>query len=187
MRITPLDIQQRTFNVRFRGFHIEEVSGFLEQIREEIEDLLRENASLKERIQKIDDESSRFRGLQELLGSKLLDARQSAEESRIEARREADLLLEKAQERAEDMISESGEKVFQCNEEIVKLRMTRKQFCKEMSTILDCFEKAIDEGSQGTGPQTDNVPKIIDESDEPLQYTEGSIKEAGHLQEEETA
>src|SRR4030042_1714674 len=48
MRITPLDIQQKQFPYKLRGFDDEEVYAFLELIREEMEDLLRENASLKE-------------------------------------------------------------------------------------------------------------------------------------------
>jgi len=46
MRITPLDIQQKQFPMKFRGFDVEEVYAFLEVIREEMGDLLRENASL---------------------------------------------------------------------------------------------------------------------------------------------
>jgi len=48
MRITPLDIQQKQFKMKLRGFDVEEVYGFLEIVREEMEDLLRENANLKE-------------------------------------------------------------------------------------------------------------------------------------------
>jgi cell division initiation protein len=52
MRITPLDIQQKQFRMKFRGFDVEEVYAFLEIVREEMEDLLRENANLKENIQR---------------------------------------------------------------------------------------------------------------------------------------
>lgn len=48
MRITPLDIQQKQFPMKLRGFDVEEVYAFLEVIREEMEDLLRENANLRE-------------------------------------------------------------------------------------------------------------------------------------------
>ena len=48
MRITPLDIQQKQFATRLRGFDMEEVDSFLELIREEMEELLRENANLRE-------------------------------------------------------------------------------------------------------------------------------------------
>ena len=43
MRITPLDIQQKQFKVKLRGFDMEEVYSFLELVREELEELLKEN------------------------------------------------------------------------------------------------------------------------------------------------
>ena len=52
MRITPIDIQQKQFPMKFRGFDVEEVYAFLEVVREEMEDILRENASLKEAVQR---------------------------------------------------------------------------------------------------------------------------------------
>lgn len=39
MRITPLDIQQKQFKVKLRGFDMEEVYSFLELVREELEEL----------------------------------------------------------------------------------------------------------------------------------------------------
>jgi len=109
MRITPLDIQQKNFPLKFRGFHNEEVSSFLELIREEIEDLLRENATLKEQIQKADEEVKRFWEMGELLSRTLLEAHQMAEEYKIHGRKEASLLLERAAGKAKEMVGEAHE------------------------------------------------------------------------------
>ena len=43
MKITPLDIRQQQFTVRFRGFDAEEVDTFLEMIADEYEELMRRN------------------------------------------------------------------------------------------------------------------------------------------------
>lgn len=147
MRITPFDIQQKQFPMKFRGFHAEEVSSFLEQIREEIEDLLRENASLKEQIQKADAETGRFSEMQELLGKTLQDAHQMAEEYRLHARREVDQVLETAEEKTKDMVSQAKDKALQINGEIIDLKMIRKQFHEEMQTLLARFDNIIEDGS----------------------------------------
>ena len=149
MRITPLDIQQKQFPMRFRGFHAEEVSSFLELIREEIEDLLRENAALKERLQLTDDESRRFWEMEDLLGRTLQEAHQMSEEYKIHARREADKLLEKAAERAEELVGRSHEQALAINEDIVELRMIRKRFHEEMREVLGRFLEILsDEGEK---------------------------------------
>jgi cell division initiation protein len=143
MRITPLDIQQKQFPVRFRGFHTEEVSAFLELIREEIEDLLRENASLKEQLQQTDDENRRFWQMEDQLGRILQEAHQIAEEYKVHGMRESDLVLKKAAERAEEIVGQSHEQVLAINEEIVELRMIRKRFHEEMQEVLGRFKHIL--------------------------------------------
>ncbi len=67
MRITPLDIQQKQFPMRFRGFDVEEVYAFLEVIREAMEDLLRENASLKESVHRLETQIKEYRDMETTL------------------------------------------------------------------------------------------------------------------------
>ncbi len=143
MRITPLDIQQKSFPFKFRGFYEEEVSAFLELIREEIEDLLRENASLKELLQKSDEESRRFWEIENLLNKSLLEANQMAEEYRAHGRKEAHLVLEKAEERAAEMMRHAREDARSIHEEIMALQTVRKRFRGEMRTTLNRFLKFV--------------------------------------------
>ena len=53
MKITPLDIQQKQFRIKFRGFDILEVDNFLEQLAISFRSLLQENAGLHEEIKKL--------------------------------------------------------------------------------------------------------------------------------------
>ncbi|MBI5634800.1 MAG: DivIVA domain-containing protein [Nitrospirae bacterium] len=147
MRITPIDIETRRFPMKFRGFHPEEVSTFLEQIREELEDLLRENAALKEQIHKADAEIQRFWEMQDLLSRTVQDAHQISEEFKVHARREADSLLEKAEEAGRDMVKEAHDKALQINEEIIELKMMRREFDDGMRNILSRFDNVIAGGN----------------------------------------
>jgi len=58
MRITPLDIQQKQFPLKLRGFDVEEVYAFLEVVREEMENLIRENESLKEKVHRFENQEN---------------------------------------------------------------------------------------------------------------------------------
>jgi len=147
MRITPIDIETRRFPMKFRGFHPEEVSSFLEQIREELEDLLRENAALKERIHKADEEIQHFWEMQDLLSRTLQDAHQMSEEYKINARREAENLLENAEETAGDMTRASHEIALQLSEEIIELKMQRKDFGEGIRNIFSRFETVMAGGT----------------------------------------
>jgi cell division initiation protein len=148
MRITPLDIQQKNFPLKFRGFHNEEVSSFLELIREEIEDLLRENATLKEQIQKADEEIKRFWEMGELLSRSLLEAHQMAEEYKIHGRKEASLLLERAAVKAEEMVGEAHEQALAIHEEIIEFKMMRKRFHQDMRSMMERFRQIISDDGE---------------------------------------
>jgi cell division initiation protein len=93
MRITPLDIQQKQFPMKFRGFDVEEVYAFLEVIREEMEELLRDNANLKENVQRADVQVREFKDMEKTLRETLMTAQQMVEEYKINARKEAELLI----------------------------------------------------------------------------------------------
>jgi len=54
MRVSPLEIQQKRFPKSFRGLNEDAVCSFLVMVREEFEDLLRDNFSLKEKVQRLE-------------------------------------------------------------------------------------------------------------------------------------
>ncbi len=60
IEVTPLDIQQHQFSVRFRGFDIQEVDEFLEQIAHTLEALYDENERLIEENQALKQERNGF-------------------------------------------------------------------------------------------------------------------------------
>jgi len=41
MKLTPLDIQQQKFKVKWRGYDAQEVETYLEMVAEDVESLLR--------------------------------------------------------------------------------------------------------------------------------------------------
>ena len=53
MKITPLDIQQREFKGRFRGYDREEVQAFLRSVSQTVEEMFKENIALKEHADKL--------------------------------------------------------------------------------------------------------------------------------------
>ena len=137
MRITPLDIQQKQFPMKFRGFDVEEVYAFLEVIREEMEELLRENANLKENIQRTEVQIREFKDMETTLRETLMTAQQMVEDYKMNARKEAELLIKEAEFRAENMIKESHEKVIKIHEDITDMKGIRRHFKEELKRLIE--------------------------------------------------
>jgi cell division initiation protein len=137
MRITPLDIQQKQFPMKFRGFDVEEVYAFLEVIREEMEELLRENANLKENVQRSDVQVREFKDMETTLRETLMTAQQMVEDYKINARKEAELLIKEAEFRADEMIKEAHEKVIKIHEDITDMKGIRRHFKEELKRLIE--------------------------------------------------
>ena len=144
MRITPLDIQQKQFPMKFRGFDVEEVFAFLEVIREEMEDLLRENASLKEKAQRTENQIKEYRDMENTLRETLLTAHQMVDDYKTNARKEAELIVKEAELRADTLIREAQEKVIKIHEDIVDLKGIRTHFKEELKRMIESHLKMIE-------------------------------------------
>ena len=144
MRITPLDIQQKQFPMKFRGFDVEEVYAFLEVIREEMEDLLRENANLKENIQRLESQIKDYKDMETTLRETLLTAQQMAEDYKTNARKEAELVVKEAELRADSMLKDTQEKVIKIHEDIVDLKGIRRHFKEEIKRLVEGHLKMLE-------------------------------------------
>ena len=144
MRITPLDIQQKQFPMKFRGFDVEEVYAFLEVVREEMEDILRENASLKEAVQRAESQIREFKDMESTLRETLITAQNMVEDYKTNARKEAELLVREAEIRTETMLRDAQEKVIKIHEDIVDLKGIRRHFKEELKRLIEGHLKMIE-------------------------------------------
>lgn len=144
MRITPLDIQQKQFPMKFRGFDVEEVYAFLEIIREEMEDILRENASLKENAQRAENQIKEYKDMENTLRETLLTAQQMVEDYKTNARKEAELIVKEAELGADAILKTAQEKVIKIHEDIVDLKGIRRHFKEELKRLVEGHLKMIE-------------------------------------------
>ena len=157
MRITPLDIQQKTFKMKLRGFDVEEVYGFLEIVREEMEDLLRENANLKENIQRSESQIREYRDMETTLRETLMTAQQMVEDYKINSRKEAELLVREAESKADSLIKEAHEKVIKIHEDITDMKGIRRHFKEELKRLIENHLKMLEFDNRREGQDREAV------------------------------
>ena len=144
MRITPLDIQQKQFPMKIRGFDVEEVYAFLEIIREEMEDLLRENASLKENVQRLESQLKEHRDMETTLRETLMTAQQMVDDYKTNARKEAELVVREAELKSDTILKEAQEKVIKIHEDIIDLKGIRRHFKEEVKRLVESHLKMLE-------------------------------------------
>ena len=154
MRLTATDIRQQQFAVRlFRGFDPQEVDAFLEEMADEVEELSRENALLKEQLIQLEEKSKGVEGREKTLQETLVTTQKIAEEFKENSRREAELILREAHLRAEKVMQDTREEHTKLTAEVGGLRRLRRQLGEEIMNTLATHKRLADQAlAEGDAP-----------------------------------
>ena len=144
MRISPLDIRQQQFTVRmFRGFDSHEVDAFLDDVAEDYEAVLKENAILKEQLATLEDRSRGLGERERALQDTLVTTQRLGEEMKSAARREAELHMREAELRGEKLLEEIRSEEAKIKGEIQSLRRTRRQLIEDLRSTLESYHRLM--------------------------------------------
>ena len=144
MKITPLDIQQQQFKVKtFRGLDPDDVDAFLQTVAGEMESLIRDNNELKEQQARQSrdmlDMAEKERELREVL----LSAQRVIEEMKVNARKEADLIVSEAELKGERIVADAERQLGDLKARIEEMRRQKIQFEISLKALLDSFSRQL--------------------------------------------
>ena len=144
MNMTPLDVQQQEFKSRFRGYDPEEVGAFLRTVSEAMEDLVKENAALKEQLEGTQGQLQGLRQKESALNDVLVSTQRISENLKQAAQREAELILKEAELKAEDVLKKTQEEYGVLQREILALQRQRIMALEKFRAVLQGFQKMIE-------------------------------------------
>lgn len=149
MRVTPLDIIQKQFTeARRGGYEPDEVRDFLDQVRESLEDLLRQNQRLRDDISRRDAEIAELRGSESDIKNTLMLARRVSDDMERGARREADVIVGEARLEAERVLMAVSEERRELQTDIVRLRSSRARLVADLRAVLEGYTRTLEEVGQ---------------------------------------
>jgi cell division initiation protein len=160
MKTTPLDIQQQKFKVRFRGFDIQEVDRFLEQMAEAFELLQRENEIAQEETSRIKLESQGYREREETFKRAMLNSQKVMDQMKTNARKSAELIIAGAEVNAEKILNKAQNRLAQLHEDIAELKRQRMQIEIQIRSVIETHAKLLDIGKEGMQAMDDEDSKL---------------------------
>jgi len=144
MRITPHDIRQQQFTVRmFRGFDPQEVDAFLEDVADDYEGLLKENALLKEQIAASEERSRGVVEREKNLHDVMVTTQRLVDEMKATAKREADLIVREAELRGEKAVEAARGEEAKIRVEIQALKRLRRQLVEELGATMERYQRML--------------------------------------------
>lgn len=159
MDVTPLDIQQHQFSVRFRGFDIQEVDEFLEQIAHTLEALYEENERLDAENQTLRQEREGISAREEAVTRTATDTEKLIEQMNDTARKSAEVIIADAEVKAEKIISRASSRLGQIHEDIIQLKSQRIQMEAQLRSIIDAHFKLLEMGKTQMQTRDDDYEK----------------------------
>ena len=107
MPITSLEIKDKTFGTRFRGFDPEEVDEFLDIVVRDYEDLVRANHDKDLRIKSLEERLSYFDEMKDSLSQSVLIAQDTAERVKQAAHERSNNIIHQAEQDAQRLLEEA--------------------------------------------------------------------------------
>ena len=160
MALTPMDIHNKEFRRKMRGYDMDEVDEFLDQVIRAFEALISENNHLKEQFEQVDDKLSQYRNLEETLNRTLVVAQAAADELKANARREADLIIQEARLQAERIVEAGRSKDIKLMEERADLARlidtVRAQTRQSLVAQLEIIDRMLPGPHALPGSHTDD-------------------------------
>jgi cell division initiation protein len=142
MRITPLEIRQKTFEKNFRGYEKDEVHAFLMTLSQEWERIVDENKELKFKFESTEREIQKLREVESSLYKTLKTAEDTGASVIDQARKTAELHLRESQMKAEQLLNEAKTKA---KDTIEESEMRAKQIIADMEdrlkALVDQYKK----------------------------------------------
>jgi cell division initiation protein len=156
-RITPVDIQHKTFKKALQGYDRAEVDQFLDELIESLEDDAQEKAALEAEIADLRERISHFKAMEESLQNTLILAQRTADEVKAAAHKEADLIKAQAKMEAEKDIASLVDRTDEAKREYQRMfenaEKARSELRSLLMTHLALLEKAVP-----TAPTLNGIP-----------------------------
>lgn len=149
MKIMPIEIQQKQFKVRFRGFDVMEVDNFLEQLADTFELLKQENKNAQDEIQRIKLESRGYKEREETFKRAMLNSQKVLDQTKENARKSAELIIANAEVKAEKILNGAHIRLAQLHDDIAELKRQRIQIEVQVRSVIEAHTKLLEIGNEG--------------------------------------
>ncbi|MEK4047527.1 DivIVA domain-containing protein [Paenibacillus sp. FSL H8-0048] len=137
MPLTPLDIHNKEFSRRIRGYDEDEVNEFLDQVIKDYESVIRENKELHNQLLTLQERLDHFVNIEESLSKTILVAQEAADDVKNNSKKESQLILKEAEKNADRIINEALSKSRKVTIETEELRKQASIYRTRFRTLLE--------------------------------------------------
>ena len=134
--LTPLDIENKRFSRTIKGYNVEEVDDFLDELTVEYEKLYKENAEYRDQIEQSKKDLEHYRSVEHTLQNTLVIAQTTADDIKNMAQKQADQIIKDAQSEARRNVDELNKEEFEIKRRLEDLKRQFDVYKAKMEALL---------------------------------------------------
>lgn len=142
--LRPIDIQTKEFEHKIKGYNPDQVDDFLDKVIHDYEILIKENQSLKEKLEETENKLSSYKSIEKTLDGAVSVARETASGIINNAKLESENIIRRAKldaQKLERQIDEEHIKkqheIIQMNSEMDAYKVRLKSICGSIVEIAN--------------------------------------------------
>lgn len=142
--LTPVDIENKTFERSFRGYNYDEVDNFIDLVMQDYETLYKENSTLKSEISKLNSVLTEYKTMKETLQNSIVIAQSASDDVKRNAEEKAVTVVKEAEIKAANVIKGANDEVSKLKSSYDSLKMEVESYkssirgmCSGLIEMLD--------------------------------------------------
>ncbi len=162
MGVTSLVVKQKEFKTRFRGFDVQEVDAFLEDVAAQLDSLDRAVQGLTEEKRRLDLENQGYRKRENAMKNAMIQSQKVLDQMKENAKKSSQNIIANAEVEAEKILNRAHKRLSQLHSDIIELKRQRIQLEMQISAVLESHSKLLE--------MTKEENKAADETDATLRF-----------------
>ena len=135
--ITPMDIHNKEFETGFRGYDKASVDAFMAELVHDYETLYRENLEMTDKIEQLEKRIAQYEKMEATMNDALVLAQETGENVKNSARKEADLIIQEAEQQRRHILEEAERQLREGCEKYAVIRNEVAVFKARMESLLN--------------------------------------------------
>lgn len=180
--ITPMDIHNKTFSKKLRGYADDEVNSFLEEVASDYERIYREHREMEEQMDSLKSRLAHYEKMEATMSSTLVMAQETAENVKTTAKKEADVIVREAQNKAAQIVAGAEAARRKMNADVVKTEGDLNLYIEKLLANFTSALNIVKAAKAARAPQT-----IRDAAEASVAPTEAAVEAQEDTMAEEPA
>lgn len=169
--ITPMDIHNKTFSKKLRGYADDEVNSFLEEVASDYERIYREHREMEEQMDSLKSRLAHYEKMEATMSSTLVMAQETAENVKTTAKKEADVIVREAQNKAAQIVAGAEAARRKMNADVVKTEGDLNLYIEKLLANFTSALNIVNAAKAARAPQT-----IRDAAEASVAPTEAAVE-----------